>query len=67
MKPDATILRFKGATLKTSNDIQRALAALMCDLVSGAISPREARPILKELGERMGCVESGMKILRSLA
>lgn len=49
MRTDAKSLRFKGHTLANINDLSRAQAALMCDIVSGAVSPKETRICQKEL------------------
>jgi hypothetical protein len=64
MKDTAEILKFKGKELKTAADINAVSEALMCDLLSGAVTPREARKIQKEINERLKLFGSAIKILK---
>ena len=63
MKPTEQILKFYGKELKTVSDIMEVSEALMNDLLVGAITPAEARPIQKELDARIGGVNAAIKTL----
>jgi len=45
MQQTAKILKFKGKTLKTLEDVQAVELAVLADLRSGAVTAREAREI----------------------
>ena len=45
MKQTAEILKFKGETLKTLQDVQAVELAVLADLGSGAVTAMEARQI----------------------
>jgi hypothetical protein len=52
MKETAEILGFIGRELKTMGDLQAAIFALRQDLRRGAVTPKEARRIQKEIDSR---------------
>ena len=62
MKDQARILKYKGKELATTSDIREALSALISDLKSGDITPKEARPIQKEINEKLKIMKQGLKI-----
>jgi hypothetical protein len=53
MKETAAILGFIGRELKTIGDLQAAILALRQDLRRGAVTPKEARRIQKEIDTRL--------------
>ena len=64
MKDTAKVLTFKGRELKTPADINSVQEALWEDLTSGAVTPREARQIQKEIGQRLKAFRSMVKTLK---
>jgi len=64
MKDQARILKYKGKELATMSDIREALSALILDVKSGDITPKEARPIEKEINEKLKIIAQGLKIAK---
>jgi len=67
MKDGAKILNWKGKDLRNPQDIIRAEADIMSDVIVGNITPREARTIQREINERIKAVEVATKTLGLLA
>jgi hypothetical protein len=64
MKNDARILKFHGKDLRTASDLTAAMEALMSDVVTGRITPAEAKKLQKEINARIGAIEAAMKTAR---
>ena len=64
MKNQARILKYKGKELKTTSDIKGAVSTLMADIISGDITPKEARTIQKEINEKIKIIDQRLKITK---
>jgi hypothetical protein len=67
MKPDARILKYRGKEIRTAADIKGVSEALIQDLVERKVSPKESRPIQKEIDQRIKSVMDGIKIPKGFA